>query len=62
MNTADDRIFYMAHRIMVTAIDSNIPYTALYQFTPLCGPQELFEFKPITLVNPSTGTNSKGKE
>ena len=50
-------IHYGPHRINCTA-ESTSPITVRYQFMPLYGPQEWFDYEPKTLVSSPSGDHS----
>ena len=54
-------ITYSPHRIVCTAVN-NSPLTIRYQFMPLYGPQEWFDFEARTLVSRSAAPSRSTEE
>lgn len=54
-------IDYSPHRIKVTASGNTCPLTMRWQFMPLYGPQEWFDFEPQTRTPAAEHSVSKEK-
>ena len=60
--TADDSIIYSPHRLLITSESGTSPMTIRFQFMPMYGPQEWYDFVPNTQVRRDVPTARESVE